>query len=110
MEASVPTRTDSGSRAAVEIGAPAEGSAHFEIQPILSSELPDVAAFLHRWRTNQAGGAAPRSSLSIERRLRWLLTENPVASEGSPLGYCVRDRTGVIKGTNLCFPSAYRAG
>jgi hypothetical protein len=106
----VPTGTDSGSRSTIKIGAPAEGSAHFEIEPILSSALPDVAAFLHRWRSNQAGGAAPQSSLSIERRLRWLLTENPIATKGSPLGYCIRDRTGVIRGTNLCFPSAFRAG
>jgi|SRR5579863_165809 len=118
MEATVPIGTDSGSRAAVEIGSPAERRAHFEIQPILSSALPDVAGFLHRWRSNQGGGATvlsdrkpvPESSLSIERRLRWLLVENPIANEGSPLGYCVRDRTGAVRGTNLCFPSAFLAG
>jgi hypothetical protein len=118
MEASVPIGTDSLSRAAVKIGPLAAARAEFEIQPILSAALPEVAAFLHWWRGNYAGGAAvlngrkpvPESSLSIERRLRWLLTENPVAAEGSPLGYCIRDRSGVIRGTNLCFPSAFLAG
>ena len=27
---------------------------HFELQPVLRSALPDVAAFLHRWRNNEA--------------------------------------------------------
>jgi hypothetical protein len=90
----------------------------FEIQPVLSSALLDVAAFLHRCRRDQAAGIAVHSPsqrvsesvLSIERRLGWLLVENPVAREDSVLGYCVRDRTGVIRGLNLCFPSAFLAG
>ncbi len=97
----------------------AEGeNEHFEIQPILISALPDVAAFLHGWRSNHAVSVpvhsakqrGSESALSIERRLRWLLVENPVEVDGSPLGYCVRDRTGLIRGINLCFPSAFLAG
>jgi hypothetical protein len=114
----VPTGTNSVSRATLLMTGPAAGKAQLEIQPVFRSALPDVADFLHRWRSNQAAGAGvlsgqkplPESSLSIERRLRWLLAENPLATEGSPLGYCVRDRTGIIRGTNLCFPSAFRAG
>jgi hypothetical protein len=96
----------------------AEESEHFEIQPVFSSALPDVAAFLRRWRSNRVLSApvhsalprVPETALSIERRLRWLLVENPIATEDSPLGYCVRDRTGLIRGINLCFPSAFLAG
>jgi hypothetical protein len=79
----------------------------FEIQPVLSSALPDVADFLHRWRSNE-GVDSPIQNM--ERRLRWLLVENPAATEGSPLGYCLRDRSGVIRGLNLSFPSAFLAG
>jgi hypothetical protein len=95
-----------------------EESEHFEIQAILNPALPDVAAFLHRWRSHRFVNApvhsahqrVSESALSLERRLRWLLVENPVVTENSPLGYCVRDRVGVIRGINLCFPSAFMAG
>lgn len=91
---------------------------HYEIEPIFGSALPEVAAFLHRRRSKKAVTASPHSTearalesaIGIERRLRWLLVENPVATENSPLGYCVRDRAGVIRGINLCFPSAFLAG
>jgi hypothetical protein len=84
----------------------------FEIQPILSSGLPDVAGFLHRWRGNEANGSSVQhyvreDTLSIERRLKWLLLENPVATEGTRLGYCLRDRLGVIRGLNLAIPAAF---
>lgn len=90
----------------------------FEIQPVLGPALPDVADFLHRWRNNQGVNAgvqnarqrAPKSALSIERRLRWLLVENPLATEGNTLGNCLRDRMGMIRGLNFCFPSAFLAG
>jgi hypothetical protein len=83
-----------------------------EIQPILSSALPDVAAFLYRWRGNEAeASSVPQyvreNTLSIERRLRWLLLKNPVAIEGSRLGYCLRDRMGDIRGLNLAIPAAF---
>lgn len=84
----------------------------FEIQPILSSALPDVAGFLHRWRGNEAERSSVQhyvreDTLSIERRLRWLLLENPVATEGTRLGYCLRDHQGVIRGLNLDIPAAF---
>jgi hypothetical protein len=87
----------------------------FEIQPVLSSALPDVADFLHRWRCNEgADSSAPQqvreTPLSIERRLKWLLLENPVTMEGSQLGYCVRDPLGVIRGLILTFPAAFLCG
>jgi hypothetical protein len=86
----------------------------FEIQPVLSSTLPDVAGFLRRWRDNRAEGSsgqhsAYEDSLGIERRLRWLLVENPVVKGGSPHGYCIRDRLGDIRGLTLSFPAAFLA-
>ena len=44
---------------------------------------------------------------SIERRLRWLLLDNPAATIDSLLGYCLRDDLGVIRGLDLCFPVAF---
>ncbi|MGI8959244.1 MAG: hypothetical protein ACR2IV_05710 [Bryobacteraceae bacterium] len=84
----------------------------FELQPILRSALPDVAAFLHRWRISEAENwptqkPARESVGSIERRLRWLLIDNPVATADSTLGYCLRDGAGVIRGLNLHFPIAF---
>lgn len=81
----------------------------FDIQPVLSSTLPEVAAFRSRWRSNH-GANSSKSIESIERRLRWMLVENPVVTERSPLGYCLRDQWGVIRGMNLSFPAAFRAG
>jgi len=83
----------------------------FELQPIRHSALPDVADFLHRWYNGGAKGSPSRlageAADSIERRLRWLLIENPVTTPNSPLGYCLRDDLGVMRGLDLCFPVAY---
>ena len=78
----------------------------FELQPVVRSALPDVAAFLHRWRGSEADGL-PEPVPVIERRLRWLLVDNPVVTADSTIGYCLRDGLGVIKGLNLCFPVAF---
>jgi len=87
----------------------------FSIQPIVSSALPDVANFLSKWRDDEnenstAQGVFCESSASIERRLRWLLLENPVVTNGVPHGYCIRDRLGSIRGLTLCFPAAFLTG
>jgi hypothetical protein len=84
----------------------------FELGPVLRSALPDVAAFLHRWRSSEVESSpahkpAHETVGSIERRLSWLLIDNPVATTGSTLGYCLRDGAGVIRGLNLCFPVAF---
>src|SRR5690348_11617076 len=80
----------------------------FTIEPILSSALPDVASFLRDWHgsPNHDGSAC----LSIERRLRWLLIENPLTANDSHHGFCIRDSQGAIRGTNLSFPAAFLAG
>jgi hypothetical protein len=83
----------------------------FEIQPVLAAALPDVADFLLRWRENEpAPQPAIESPACVERRLRWLLVENPAVTEGSPLGLCLRDESGVIRGINLAFPASFLAG
>jgi hypothetical protein len=73
----------------------------FELQPLVRSALPDVAAFLHTQKP------VSETIFSIERRLGWLLIDNPVTVEDSNLGYCIRDNQGVIRGINLYFPSAF---
>ncbi len=84
----------------------------FELQPVVRARLPEVAAFLHRWHATEAEGspdARPlrETTVNIERRLRWLLIENPAATPDSTLGYCLRDGAGVMRGMNLCFPAAF---
>src|SRR5437660_1211754 len=87
----------------------------FEIQPVLTSSLPDVASFLGRWNDNQAGGRLSvdhpvrDDALNIERRLRWLLVQNPAKTDGSQHGYCIRDTVGVIRGLTLSFPATFLA-
>jgi len=81
-----------------------------ELQPVVRATLPEVAAFLHRWRGSEDSPkpeTARETVPSIERRLRWLLIDNPVASADSALGYCLRDGLGVIRGLNLCSPTAF---
>jgi hypothetical protein len=86
----------------------------FEIRPVLSSTLFDVARFLHRWRRHEPGFCHKEQLAeaveSIERRLQWLLLENPVAVEGEPLGYCLRDSQGEIRGLTLSFPALFLSG
>jgi len=85
----------------------------FELQPILQSTLPEVAGFIHRWDGGGVEGSTAQLTAgenmgSIERRLRWLLTENPVASTSHEIwGYCVRDHLGVIRGLDLFYPVAF---
>ncbi len=89
----------------------------FEIQPVLSSALPDVADFLHRWRCNEgAGSSAPQqvleTPLSIERRLKWLLARKPGHNGAWALSrLLLRSRfLGVIRGLILTFPAAFLCG
>jgi hypothetical protein len=88
---------------------------YLEIQPVLDSSIPEVARFLHK----QEGSSGENSqlqipgcedALSIERRLRWLLLENPLATTDSPHGFCTRDVSGLIRGLLLCFPNQFVAG
>lgn len=87
-----------------------------ELQPILDSDLAAVAAFLHRSRTAQALQTSEHPQpvsdgpLTIERRLRWLVSQNPIARDGYPRGYRVVDDEGAIRGVNLHFPSAFLTG
>jgi hypothetical protein len=78
----------------------------FKIQPVLSSAVPEVASFIHRWHADRDGSS---SIQSIERRLHWLLVENPLTTDISRHGFCVQDDSGVIRGLLLSFPSAFLA-
>ena len=87
----------------------------FEIQPLFGSALPDVAKFLHNWPAQRDQGSSIQrfgreDSLSIERRLRWLLVEHPLAPSASHHGLCIRDASGAIAGLLLAFPGAFLAG
>ena len=82
----------------------------FEIQPVLSSALTDVANFLCTWRgrdddQHHVRDDAPR----IERHLKWLLVENPAITGASQPGFCIRDHLGIIRGLTLAFPAAFLA-
>jgi hypothetical protein len=87
-----------------------ERNTRFELAPVSRSTFPDVAAFLHRWRSTEVESSAahPQETVgSIERRLRWLLSDNPAVRSDSIFGYCVRDSLGAIRGVDLCFPVAF---
>ena len=81
----------------------------FEVQPIVGSALSDVAAFVSQCYNAEAEKSDGRkldreSAFSVERRLRWLLIDNPAASgRHTPFGYCLRDEEGVIRGTRSMF-------
>jgi hypothetical protein len=85
----------------------------FEIQPVLDSALSDVARFLHSWPGDDDRGSAVErpvsdDSLRIEKRLRWLLVENPFTSAASQYGFCIRNASGGIMGLLLAFPGEFR--
>lgn len=87
----------------------------FEVKPIVGSSLSDVAAFVSQCYNAEAEKSDGRkldreSAFSVERRLRWLLIDNPAASgRHTPFGYCLRDEEGAIRGLDLCFPVSYYA-
>jgi hypothetical protein len=88
--------------------------ASFEIQPILDSTLSDVACFLRRWRADRdreaaIERAAQDDASAIERRLRWLLLDSPLATRVSTHGFCVRDGAGTVRGLLVSFPAAFVA-
>ncbi|MBV8842218.1 MAG: hypothetical protein JO307_05345, partial [Bryobacterales bacterium] len=93
------------------IAAPArphrEVKTDFVIEPLFPWALADVAEFIDKQRR---AGLGAEDAPAIERRLKWLLLENPLAGDRHPMGYSVRDLWGNIKGVNLCFPSAFLAG
>jgi hypothetical protein len=86
----------------------------FEIEPLHASDLQHVARFLHRWRhTESRDSALPQAlaedSQSIEKRLRWLLIDNPAVYDTLCPGYWLRDRKGASRGLCLSFPAAFTA-
>jgi hypothetical protein len=76
--------------------------------------LPDVARFLRKWRADRDRESSIEREVqedveSTERRLRWLLLENPLVGEVSEHGYCIRDDSGAIRGLDISFPNAFVA-
>ncbi len=86
----------------------------FEIHPVLSSSTTETANFLERWHAQRNGSSSShpangQDSNSIEKRLHWLLVENPQATNASQHGFCVRDASGNIVGLLLSFANAFLA-
>jgi hypothetical protein len=79
--------------------ASAERAAIGQIEP---SDIPDVAAFLERHQ--RAGDIPATGPLDPQRRLHWLLLENPARGDDIPLGWCIRDGDGRVAGAMLCVP------
>ena len=69
---------------------------------IAEADIPDVAAYLARQAG--AGEAVMASPMPPERRLRWLLLENPARTHDVPLGWCIRDAGRSVVGALLCVP------
>ena len=69
---------------------------------ITEADISDVAAYLARQAG--AGEATATQGLPPERRLRWLLLENPARVDDVPLGWCIRDARQNVIGTLLCVP------
>ena len=69
---------------------------------IAEADIADVAAYL----TLQArpGEVVSASPMSPERRLRWLLLQNPARTPEVPLGWCIRDAGRRVVGALLCVP------
>src|SRR5256712_12672880 len=100
---------------AVLLGSSKEDTKHFETQPVVGATLPEVARFLHSWDARRGLGSpierlVREDPLSIERRLRWQLIENPRTGEASQPGLCIREAAGSIVGLLLAFPGAFLAG
>ena len=97
------------------LGSSKEDTKHFETQPVVGATLPEVARFLHSWDARRGLGSpierlVREDPLSIERRLRWQLIENPRTGEASQHGLCIREASGSIVGLLLAFPGAFLAG
>ena len=103
-------QTSTTSHASANMG----GAPRFAIQPVLSSNMAEVANFLHRQLSQRAGPPSSHDTqgedcLNIERHLRWFLLGNPLTCDESQHGFCIRDSSGVIQGLTLCFPGAFLA-
>jgi hypothetical protein len=85
------------------------------IEPVFPPALPEIAEFLFAQRAAEAatlsgGQISLERPADIGRRLQWLLLDNPSARHGEPIGLCLRDGEGVIRGLNLCFPASFSLG
>jgi hypothetical protein len=89
----------------MRLGARQRSDTQCEIQPLLGSALPEMARFLHGWQADRDPDG------SLDRRLHWLLVENPLTPDAAgPYGLCIRSASGGILGLLLSFPSAFLAG
>jgi hypothetical protein len=88
----------------------------FVIEPVFPHFLSEIAGFLFKCRTPEMATSSARRTLmpdtpGIERRIRWLLLDNPAAKHSESLGFCARDESGTVRGLTLCFPASFlRAG
>src|ERR1700683_1318806 len=88
----------------------------FGIEPVFPHFLTEIAGFLFKCQAPEMATPSPgqtlvRETADIERRIRWLLLDNPAAKGSEPLGFCARDESGKIRGLTLCFPASFlRAG
>lgn len=75
--------------------------------PIVEADFAELAGYLTT--KAPAGEAVAREAMPAERRLRWLLLENPVREADVPLGWTVRTaEDGRIVGALVCVP--FRVG
>ncbi len=86
----------------------------FDIQPVLSSSTTETANFLDRWHAQRNESSSPQQTIgqdsnSIEKRLHWLLIENPKATNAPQHGFCIRNTSGVMVGLLLCFANTFLA-
>lgn len=79
---------------------------HVTFGTIQATDFAEVAQYLAR--QVRPGEAVPAASMPPERRLHWLLAENPARIPDVPFGWCLRGPAGDIVGTLLCIP--FRVG
>src|ERR1700676_3731539 len=77
-----------------------------EIQPLAEADLVDIC----RTRAGVSGERADADPIILERRLRWLVGDNPARLDEAPPGWVLRTRSGRIAGSMLCVPQRFASG
>ena len=84
---------------------------HSWIIPLLPSPNRTSPTSRRSSRGKRARGEAIADvSMTPERRLRWLLLENPNRAHDIPLGWRIRDDAGAVVGAAVCIPLRIGAG
>src|SRR5207237_9463685 len=89
-----------------QIGGPQSSRPDMEsvnVTTLTEADLHEISQTRRRW----SGESADADPVALERRLRWLILDNPAMMDDVPAGWVVRTSNGQLAGKMFCVPQRF---